>query len=92
MRLDKFLKLSRIIKRRTVAKKVSEAENIKVNGKTAKPSLVLKVNDLVSLQYYTKIITIRVTSLTENPSKENSALMYDLISEEKININENPPV
>jgi len=89
MRLDKFLKVSRLIKRRTVAKKVSDAENIYVNGKIAKPSLVLKINDLVALQYYTKIITIRVTSLTENPGKENSAMMYDLISEEKISVNEN---
>ena len=79
MRLDKYLKVSRLIKRRTVAKEVAEKERIEINSKLAKPSTNVKVGDNITLHLGLKIITVEVTSLVL--LKEE--LMYRLISEEK---------
>ncbi|MBU1093899.1 MAG: RNA-binding S4 domain-containing protein [Firmicutes bacterium] len=79
MRLDKYLKVSRIIKRRTVAKQAAEKEKVEVNGKLAKPSTAIKENDILTLYLGSKIIKVKVTSL--EPKKE--LLMYELLQEEK---------
>ena len=79
MRLDKYLKVSRIIKRRTLAKEAAEKDKIEVNGKVAKPSIQLKINDELTLYLGLKIIKVRVTSLV----MKKDELMYELLSEEK---------
>lgn len=79
MRLDKYLKVSRIIKRRTLAKEAAEKDKIEVNGKVAKPSIQLKINDELTLYLGLKIIKVRVTSL----EMKKDELMYELLSEEK---------
>jgi len=79
MRLDKYLKVARIIKRRTVAKEAAEKEKVEVNGKVAKPSIQLKVNDELTLHLGQKIIKVRVTSL----EMKKDVLMYELLYEEK---------
>ena len=79
MRLDKYLKVSRIIKRRTIAKEAAEKERIDVNGKAAKPSHQLKVGDVLTLHLGLKIISVKVTSL----EMKKTELMYELLSEEK---------
>lgn len=79
MRLDKYLKVARIIKRRTIAKEAAEKEKVEVNGKLAKPSTAVKEGDLLTLYLGLKIIKVKVTSLT--PQKDE--LMYDLLAEEK---------
>ncbi len=79
MRLDKYLKVSRIIKRRTLAKEAAEKDKIEVNGKVAKPSVQLKINDELTLYLGLKIIKVRVTSLV----LKKDELMYELLSEEK---------
>ncbi len=79
MRLDKYLKVSRIIKRRTLAKEAAEKDKIEVNGKVAKPSIQLKINDELTLYLGLKIIKVRVTSLV----LKKDELMYELLSEEK---------
>jgi len=79
MRLDKYLKVARIIKRRTVAKEAAEKEKVEVNGKLAKPSTVVKEGDLLTLYLGLKVINVKVKSLT--PLKDE--LMYELLSEEK---------
>lgn len=79
VRLDRYLKVSRLIKRRTVAKEVADKSRIEVNGKTVKPAYTLKVGDLITLHLGLKIILVEVTSLT--PLKDD--LMFKLISEEK---------
>ena len=84
MRLDKYLKVSRLIKRRTVAKDVAMAERILVNGKLAKPSKDIKVSDIITIEFGTKIVNVRVLSVDEKTKKENSSLMYELIEETKI--------
>lgn len=82
MRLDKYLKVSRLIKRRTLAKEASEAERIMVNDKPAKPSKEIKVGDLITINFGRKSLVVKVTSLKESTKKIDSELMYEFISEE----------
>jgi ribosomal 50S subunit-recycling heat shock protein len=79
MRLDKYLKVSRIIKRRTVAKEAAEKEKVEINGKVAKPSSAVKENDVLTLYLGLKIIKVKVTSLV----LKKDELMYELLTEEK---------
>ena len=82
MRLDKFLKVSRIIKRRTLAKEASETERILVNGKVAKPSKEISLGDIITISFGRKVIEIKVTSLQTSVKKEDATLMYELLKEE----------
>ena len=81
MRLDKYLKVSRLIKRRTLAKEASDAERILVNNMVAKPSKEVKIGDIITIQYGKKILEVKITSLIDSTKKVDAALMYDLISE-----------
>ncbi len=81
MRLDKYLKVSRLIKRRTLAKEASNSERILVNGKVAKPSKELKVNDIVTIEFGKKEISVKVLSLNPVIKKDDASSMYELISE-----------
>ena len=83
MRLDKYLKVSRLIKRRTVAKDVAMAERILVNGKLAKPSKDIKISDIITIEFGTKIVNVRVLSVDEKTKKDLSSTMYELIDETK---------
>lgn len=87
MRLDKFLKVSRIIKRRTVAKEVADQGRVTINGKVAKSSSSVQVGDTVVIQFGNKIVTFEVLALLESTKKEDAAKMYRLISEEKVTNN-----
>jgi ribosomal 50S subunit-recycling heat shock protein len=79
LRLDKYLKVSRIIKRRVLAKEASQNNLVYVNDKLAKPSTIIKINDILTLYLGFKIISVKVISL-EN---KNNNIMYELIKEEK---------
>lgn len=79
MRLDKFLKLSRVIKRRTIANDVCQAGRVTVNGKPAKPSVKLKVGDVVSILFGSGEVKFKVLSLQETVRKEEAASMYELL-------------
>lgn len=79
MRLDKFLKVSRIIKRRSVAKEASDADKVLINSKVAKPSSEVKVGDIIEVNYYKKKVIIKVTSLSTSTKKEDAKEMYELI-------------
>lgn len=81
MRIDKYLKVSRLIKRRTLAKDVTENARILVNGKVVKPSYQLKLDDLISIIYGTKTITVKVKSLEPSIKKEDASNMYEFISD-----------
>ncbi|MBR6517351.1 MAG: RNA-binding S4 domain-containing protein [Bacilli bacterium] len=81
MRLDKFLKVSRLIKRRTLAKEASEQERVLVNDKIAKPSKELKIGDTITIQFGRKEIQVKVISLNPSIKKEDASNMYELISE-----------
>lgn len=79
MRLDKFLKNSRIIKRRTIAKEACEQGRVKVNDKIAKPGTELKVGDSITITFGTSELSIRVSALLENAKKEQAETMYIVI-------------
>lgn len=79
MRLDKFLKLSRLIKRRTIANKVCIAEKVLLNGKIAKPSADVSLNDVITLNLGTKEIKVKVLKIMNVTTKENAAQMYEII-------------
>lgn len=79
MRLDKFLKVSRIIKRRTVAKEASEADKVLINGRVAKPSSEVKIGDIIEINYFKKIVKLKVTALIASTKKEDAKEMYELL-------------
>jgi len=79
MRLDKFLKVSRIIKRRTVANEACDAGRVTINQKPAKASADVKVGDEIEIRFGSNLTKVRVKSLNENPRKEEAALMYESI-------------
>ena len=84
MRLDKFLKVSRIIKRRTLSKEISESSRVKVNGKVAKPSTKLKLRDAIEIEFGRSRLTVKVKELREHVLKEDSTMLYEIINEERI--------
>ncbi len=79
MRIDKFLKNSRIIKRRTVAKDACEQGRITVNDRTAKPGTEVKVGDEVYIQFGNGSLRVRVEALTESCRKEDADGMYTVM-------------
>lgn len=79
MRVDKFLKVSRLIKRRTVAKEASDDAKITVNGKIAKPSTNLKVGDIIEINYFRSILKVRVKALLNSSKKDDALEMYEVI-------------
>lgn len=81
MRLDKFLKVSRLIKRRTVANDACDAQRISVNGKNAKASYDVKVGDLITVAFGSKSVTVRVLEIKETTKKSESNGMYEIVSE-----------
>ncbi|MDY0346545.1 MAG: RNA-binding S4 domain-containing protein [Acholeplasma sp.] len=82
MRLDKYLKVSRLIKRRTVAKDAALADLILVNDKVAKPATTLKVGDIITLHFGLKVLVVKVLQ-TEIPKRNTDEAMFELISEMK---------
>ena len=84
MRLDKFLKVSRLIKRRTLAKEVSEQGRITINDKVAKPSTKVKAGDVLAIRFGQKIVTARIEMLKDVVRKAEAHLMYTVLSEEKL--------
>lgn len=88
MRLDKFLKVSRLIKRRPVAKEVADKGRIKINGKLAKSSSDIKFNDVIEIRFGNKIVEIRVLETKEFTRKEDAEKMYELLSETRVKVDE----
>ncbi len=83
MRLDKFLKVSRLIKRRTLAKDAAESEKIMVNDKIAKPSKELQIGDIITIEFGNKIVKIKVRSFEVSTKKADASNLYEFVSEEK---------
>lgn len=79
MRLDKFLKLSRLIKRRTVANKICVAGKVLLNNKIAKPSSEINLNDIITLNLGNKEIKVKVLKILNITTKETAAQMYEII-------------
>ncbi|CDO04931.1 ribosome-associated heat shock protein Hsp15 [Oceanobacillus picturae] len=85
MRLDKFLKVSRLIKRRTLAKEVADQGRITINGVTAKASSTLSKGDELVIKFGQKLVTVKVNELKETVRKDEADMLYSVIKEEKVN-------
>jgi ribosomal 50S subunit-recycling heat shock protein len=79
MRVDKFLKNSRLIKRRTIAKEACDQDRIKINEKVAKPGTEVKVGDVISLEFGNRVTVIEVLEVKEHVTKEDAREMYKVI-------------
>lgn len=84
MRLDKFLKVSRVIKRRTVANEISSNGRVWINSKLAKPSTEVKVGDLIEIKFGSGLSRIRVLAVTDNVRKADSGMLYELLEEREM--------
>lgn len=85
MRLDKFLKVSRLIKRRTVANEVSEMGRVLVNGNPAKPAKQLKEGDIITIEYANRNVCARVLKVPAgNVSVQEAPTLYEIIEGEKL--------
>ena len=83
MRLDKYLKVSRIIKRRTVANSAASAQRVTVNGRTAKPSQQVKPGDVIEIAFGNHRLCVEVVATPEHTSKEGAADLYRVLAESK---------
>ena len=84
MRLDKYLKVSRIIKRRTLAKEVADNGRILVNNRVAKSSTKLSEDDIIEIQFGNKIVIIKILELRDSTKKEDSKNMFEIIEEKRV--------
>lgn len=83
MRVDKFLKVSRLIKRRTLAKEVCDTGRVQVNGRVAKAGTEVNVGDTLEIRYGARTLTAKVEKIAENVRKELAADMYTVLHEER---------
>lgn len=81
MRIDKFLKVSRLIKRRTVANEACAAGRVKIGGKPVKAGAEVKIGDTIEIGFGEKLVRVEVLSLSEHATKENAATMYKIVGE-----------
>lgn len=84
MRLDKFLKVSRLIKRRPLAKQVADQGRITINGHKAKASTAVEIGDQLVIQFGQKVVTLRVDEIKNTTRKEEAAMLYTILEEEQI--------
>ncbi|CAK8054595.1 RNA-binding S4 domain-containing protein [Eupransor demetentiae] len=82
MRLDKFLKISRLVRRRTIAKEIADQGRIEINNKVAKSSANVGTGDLITIHFGNKTITVKVLKLAELVKKDEAGEMYELVKEE----------
>lgn len=79
MRLDKYLKVSRLIKRRTVANEACDGGRVSVNGKVVKASYEVKTGDIIEIRFGSRVLKIKVTDIREQVGKSDAASLYEAI-------------
>ena len=79
MRIDKYLKVSRLIKRRTVANEACDAGRVSINGKPVKASAEVKIGDIIEIGFGEKSVKAKVTAITETTKKEAAKDMFELL-------------
>ena len=79
MRLDKYLKVSRLIKRRTIANEACDAGRVVVNGKVARASYDVKIGDIIEITFGSRMVKLKVTEVTEVVRKDDASLLYEII-------------
>lgn len=81
MRVDKYLKVTRILKRRTVSKELALHNRILINDKIAKPSSEVHLNDKITIIYGNRLMSVLVKDIKENVRKDDASIMYEIIEE-----------
>ena len=76
MRLDKYLKVSRLIKRRTIANEACDGERVSVNGKTARASYAVKTGDIIEIRFGQRTLKVEVMSISEHATKSDAPAMF----------------
>jgi ribosomal 50S subunit-recycling heat shock protein len=84
LRLDKYLKVSRLIKRRTVAKEIADQGRIRINGNAAKAGSNVAIGDELHIQFGHRLVTVEVTEIKETSKKEEASSMYKVVKEEAV--------
>jgi ribosomal 50S subunit-recycling heat shock protein len=84
MRIDKYLKNARLIKRRTIAKEACDQGRITVNKKVAKPGTEVKIGDIIEMTFGSRKTTIEILALEEHVTKETAKMLFTIISEERL--------
>ncbi len=84
MRVDKYLKTARILKRREAAKELALQGRIQINGRIAKPSTEVEVGDVLRLEFGYRILEIKILDIQKQVSKQNANLLFEILKEEKI--------
>ena len=79
MRMDKYLKVSRIIKRRTLAGEICNAGRVKLNDKVAKPSTTVNIGDRIDIEFGNGVTSVRVVDVRDNVRKEDAASIYEML-------------
>ena len=83
MRIDKYLKVARVLKRRTVAKELALEDRLLLNGKCAKASSEVKAGDIIEIKFGHRYLTIRVLDIKEHIRKEESLTLYEVVDEKR---------
>ena len=86
MRIDKYLKVSRVIKRRTIAKDILDLGFVKINDKVAKPSTEVKENDIIELTLGERRLSVKVIGLSEQTKKKEASSLFEVIDDEQISL------
>ncbi len=81
MRIDKYLKVSRILKRRSVSKELALHQRIEINGKKVKPSHTVSVGDIVTVTFGQRQLSVRVLELAQFTKKQEASMMYEVVEE-----------
>lgn len=84
MRIDKYLKTARILKRREAAKELALQKRVWINGRLAKPGIEVEIGDVIRLRFGNRILTVKVEDIQKQVSKANAALLFSVVSEEKV--------
>lgn len=84
MRLDKYLKTARILKRRSVSKELADQQRVYVNGRIAKPSTDIKEGDIIKVLFGYRELTVRVLMLAKQANKNDAALMFEVVEEKQL--------
>ncbi len=79
MRIDKFLKVSRLIKRRTIAAEACDAKRVKLNGSVVKPSAKVKEGDVIEITFGDRVVKVMVTAIKETTKKDEAAELYKIL-------------
>ena len=88
MRVDKFLKISRILKIRKISKELALHQRIKINDRIVKPSHEVKIGDILEVQYGSRILDVRILSIQEKVKKETAMEMYEVVFEKRLSLDE----